>query len=44
VGHVQVHAPHELTDEHGDAPAFRAWLAQRPLTDPRAVPGPLSIE
>src|SRR3954447_26258587 len=22
-------------------PAFRAWLAQRPLTNPRAVPGPL---
>jgi hypothetical protein len=22
-------------------PAFRAWIAQRPFTDPRAVPGPL---
>ena len=22
-------------------PAFRAWLAQRPFTNPRAVPGPL---
>jgi hypothetical protein len=22
-------------------PAFRAWLAQRPFTNPRAIPGPL---
>lgn len=22
-------------------PAFRAWIAQRPLTNPRAIPGPL---
>jgi hypothetical protein len=24
-------------------PAFRAWLAQRPFTSPRAVPGPLYV-
>jgi hypothetical protein len=24
-------------------PAFRAWLAQRPFTNPRAVPGPLYV-
>ena len=23
-------------------PAFRAWIAQRPFTNPRAIPGPLS--
>jgi hypothetical protein len=24
-------------------PAFRAWLAQRPFTNPRAIPGPLYV-
>ncbi len=24
-------------------PAFRAWLAQRPFTSPRAIPGPLYV-
>jgi hypothetical protein len=32
---------YERRFRHEFVPAFRAWLAQRPFTNPRAVPGPL---
>jgi hypothetical protein len=49
VGHAHVHTPHELVEpregeeESAPPPAFRAWLAQRLFTNPRAIPGPLYI-
>jgi hypothetical protein len=34
-------ATYERRFRSGFVPAFRAWLAQRPFTNPRAIPGPL---
>src|SRR5207249_1490245 len=40
-GHRRLAALHERRLRAEFRPAFHAWLAQRPFTNPRAVPGPL---
>ncbi|HEY3188379.1 MAG TPA: hypothetical protein VGJ70_12955 [Solirubrobacteraceae bacterium] len=40
-GHSRLAELHERRFRAEFRPAFRAWLAQRPFTNPRAVPGPL---
>src|SRR3954466_4933404 len=40
-GQTRLAALHESRFRPAFQPAFRAWLAQRPFTNPHAVPGPL---
>jgi hypothetical protein len=40
-GHQALASIYERRFRPGFVPAFRAWIAQRPFTDPNAIPGPL---
>jgi hypothetical protein len=40
-GHQALAAIYERRFRAGFVPAFRAWIAQRPFTNPNAIPGPL---
>jgi hypothetical protein len=39
--HQALAAIYERRFRPGFVPAFRAWIAQRPFTNPNAIPGPL---
>jgi hypothetical protein len=42
-GNAQLAAIYRARFRPQFVPAFRAWIAQRPFTNPRAIPGPLSM-